>query len=94
MTGGKTVQIKEGYIIKKLGAGYVVVTVGQASKDFNGLIRLNETGAFLWQSILDGADTKEKLIKTMLERYDDLDEIAARQDLDEFLDMVAFALED
>lgn len=53
-------RIKDGYIIKKLGIGYVVVTVGEASKDFNGLIRLNPSGAFLWQSILDGADTRKK----------------------------------
>ena len=42
-------RIKEGYIIRKLGIGYIVVTVGDASDDFNGLIRLNEPGAFLWQ---------------------------------------------
>ncbi len=86
-------KIKDGYIMKKLGAGYVVVTVGQSSKDFNGLIRLNEPGAFLWQSILDGADSKEKLIGKMLERYDDLGRFTAEKDLDEFLEAVAFALE-
>ena len=61
-------KIKEGFIIKKLGIGYIVVTVGDASKDFNGVIRLNETGAFLWQSIQDGADSREKLIQAMLDR--------------------------
>ncbi len=87
-------RVKEGYIIKKLGIGYVVVTVGQASMDFNGLIRLNATGAFLWQSILDGADTRDKLVAAMLERYDGLDERAAREDLEGFLRDVAFALEE
>ena len=85
-------KIKEGYIIKKLGIGYVVVTVGKASSDFNGLIRLNESGAFLWQSILDGADTRQKLIRAMADRYDNLDEVSAGRDLDEFLDTVSFAL--
>ena len=87
-------KIKNGYIMKKLGAGYVVVTVGQSSKEFNGLIRLNETGAFLWQNILDGADSKEKLVTKMLERYEDLKENTARKDLDEFLETVSFALEE
>lgn len=87
-------KIKEGYIIKKLGNGYVVVTVGQASKDFNGLIRLNEPGAYLWQSIQNGADSKEKLLAKMRERYEDLDEFTARKDLDEFLDTVSFALDE
>ena len=87
-------RIKEGYVIKKLGSGYVVVTVGEASKDFNGLIRLNAAGEFLWQSILDGADTRQKLIDAMINRYDDLDEATAANDLDEFLEAVDFALED
>ena len=87
-------RIKEGYIMKKLGSGYVVVTVGKASTEFNGAIRLNGTGAFLWQSILDGADSREKLVKAMLERYEDLDEATANADLSEFLDAVAFALEE
>ena len=85
-------KIKEGFIIKKLGIGYIVVTVGNASKDFNGVIRLNETGAFLWKSIQDGADSREKLIQAMLERYEDLDQETAEKDLDEFLGRVAFAV--
>lgn len=87
-------KIKKGYIIKKLGIGYVVVTVGEASEDFNGLIRLNESGAFLWQRILDGADNRQKLIDAMVNRYDDLDESTAGKDLDEFLDTISFAIEE
>ena len=85
-------KIKEGFIIKKLGIGYIVVTVGDASKDFNGVIRLNETGAFLWQSIQDGADSRGKLVQAMLDRYEDLDQETAEKDLDEFLGKVAFAV--
>ena len=85
MMGEMIMRIKEGYIIKKLGSGFVVVTVGEASREFNGVIRLNGTGAFLWQSILDGADTREKLVSAMTERYDGLDEANAAQDLDGFL---------
>ena len=87
-------RIKEGYVINKLGGGYVVVTVGEASGDFNGLIRLNNTGAFLWENIRDGLNTKEKLIRAMLDYYDDLDEETARKDLDEFLEAVKFAIEE
>ena len=87
-------KIKDGFIIKKLGTGYVVVTVGQASKDFNGMIRLNGAGAFLWNSIREGADTKDKLVAKMLERYEDLDEETARADLEEFLESVKIATEE
>ena len=83
---------KKDYIIKKVGSGFVVVTVGEASKEFNGMIRLNETGAFIWKQLEMGA-TEEELLKLMLERYDDLDEEAAKADLGELLDKIAFSLE-
>lgn len=87
-------RIKEGYIIRKLGDGYVVVAVGEAGREFHGVIRLNDAGAFLWQSIQDGADSRQKLLQAMIDRYDDLDEETAGKDLDEFLENVAFAMEE
>ena len=87
-------KIKEGYVIKKLGTGFVVITIGEASKDFNGMIRLNPAGAFLWNSIKEGADSRDKVVNLMLERYEDLDEATARADLDEFLDSVKIAIEE
>ncbi len=86
-------RIKDGYVLKKLNMGYVVIPVGPASMEFNGMIRLNETGMFLWQSIQDGADSHEKLLAAMMKRYDGLDEDTARRDLDEFLDAADFFLE-
>lgn len=87
-------KIKEGYIINKLGDGFVVVSVGEASNDFNGVIRLNAAGAFIWQSIQDGADSRQKLLQAMADRYEDFDEKIASKDLDDFLENVAFALEE
>ena len=87
-------RIREGYIVNKLGTGYVAVALGEAGEDFNGVIRLNPAGEFLWRSIQEGADTREKLIAAMMERYDDLDEATAGKDLDEFLETVAFCLEE
>ena len=66
---GHKMKIKEGYVIKKLGTGYVVVTVGDASRDFNGVISMNPSGAFLWQRILEGDDSREKLVRAMTPTY-------------------------
>lgn len=87
-------RIKEGYIINKLGDGFVVVSVGEASNDFNGVIRLNAAGAFIWKSIQDGADSRQKLLQAMADHYEDFDEKIASKDLDDFLENVAFALEE
>ena len=87
-------RIRDGFIIQKLGIGYVVVTIGQASRDFNGVISLNASGAFLWRCIQEGADSREKLIAKLLENYEGVDEATAKADLDEFLETIAFAIEE
>ena len=40
-------KIKDGFMLRKVGGQNVVVAVGKASRDFNGIIRLNDTGKFL-----------------------------------------------
>ena len=37
---------KSGFMRRKLGTQEVIVAVGEASKQFSGIIRLNDTGAF------------------------------------------------
>ena len=87
-------KIREGYVINKLGDEFVVVTIGEASKEFNGLIRLNGVGAFLWNKIQEGADSKEKLVQVMIESFEGLDEVTAEKDLEEFLKRIEFALDE
>ncbi len=62
---------------------YVVVPVGKLTLDFNGIINLNETGAFLFELLQEGAE-KEDLLRKMLEEYDVTPEKAAA-DIDVFL---------
>ena len=83
---------REGFIMRQLGNEYMVVAVGEASKAFNGMIRLNETGAFFWENMEQGIE-KAALVDKMLERFDDLDRETAEKDLDEFVAKIQFALE-
>ena len=86
-------KIKEGFVLMKLGDGFVAVATGAACREFNGVLRLNQTGGFLWQRILDGDDTREKLLASMRANYPDLEEATAGADLDAFLGEVSLALE-
>lgn len=43
------IKIKEGFLLRKVAGDHVVVPVGEAGKVFHGMIRLNDTGAFLWE---------------------------------------------
>ena len=40
-------KIKNGFVAKEIAGQYVVVALGQASKIFNGIIKLNESGKFI-----------------------------------------------
>lgn len=62
-------KIKEDFILRKVADSYVVVPVGKMTLDFNGIINLNETGAFLFELLQNGAEEQE-LVEKLLEEYD------------------------
>lgn len=82
-------KIKKDFILRKVADSYVVVPVGKQTLDFNGIINLNETGAFLFGLLQEGAE-KEDLLQKMLEEYDVAPEKAAA-DIDIFLKKAASA---
>ena len=71
-------QINKDFTIQKVGASYVAVPVGETSKSFHGMVRLNETGAFLWKLMAEKDCTEEELVDALLAEYDVEREIAAR----------------
>ena len=76
-------KIKEGFILREVAGSYIVVAVGEAVKNFQGIINLNETGAFLWRLIEKGCD-KDGMVKELLSVYD-VDEKTAAEDVDKFI---------
>ena len=44
-------KLKEGFILRKVGIQYVVAATGKASENFNGMMRLNESGAFAFRLV-------------------------------------------
>ena len=79
-------KIKKGFILREVAGNYIVVATGKAAKNFNGLITLNETGAFLWKCLEENA-TEESLLKDLLAEYD-IDEETAQKDIKAFLNRV------
>ena len=79
-------KIKKDFILRKVADSYVVVPVGKLTLDFNGIINLNESGAFLFEILQKGAE-REELIEKMLEEYDVSREKAAA-DIDIFIQKV------
>ena len=82
-------KIKEGFILREVAGSYIVVAVGNAVKDFNGVINLNETGAFLWKILEKGAE-KEDLISALLAEYEVEAELATK-DIEKFIEKLESA---
>ncbi|HNX93067.1 MAG TPA: PqqD family protein [Syntrophomonas sp.] len=77
-------KIKEGYMLREVAGNSVVVAVGKATLDFNGLITLNGTGAFLWKRLAKET-SQEALLTALLDEYE-IDEAIAKKDIAEFID--------
>ena len=76
-------KIKDNFMLRKVADCYVVVPIGAAVADFNGMINLNEAGAFLWQ-LLENDTTEDDVVAAMLEHYE-VDEEVARNDVKKFI---------
>ena len=70
-------KIKDGFVLREVAGSFIVVAVGDAVKEFNCVINLNETGAFLWKELEKGA-TEEQLRDAILNEYDVDSEIAEK----------------
>jgi len=79
-------RIKNGFMLREISDTFIVVPVGERSIDFNGMITLNESGAFLWKQLSSGKDVqKEELVEALINEYD-IDVETATADIDEFLE--------
>jgi len=70
--------INQDFTIQKVGGSYLAVPVGETSKHFHGMIRLNETGAFLWKLMAEKDCTEADLVDALLAEYEVSREIAER----------------
>ncbi|MDO5392450.1 MAG: PqqD family protein [Eubacteriales bacterium] len=84
---------KNGFILRKLGKEYMVVAIGEAGKSFNGMIRMNEAGEWLWNQMKEDI-SKDELVNRMCSYYDKLSQETAEADLVEFLETVKAAIEE
>lgn len=61
--------IREGFVLRRVMGQAMVIALGDASRDFSGMIKLNDTAADLWQWLADGA-TEEELASRLQEEYE------------------------
>ena len=76
-------KIKNGFVRREVAGNNVVVAVGEMSERFNGMMKLNETGSFLWEKLEAGME-RDELVNCLLEAYN-VDKATAEHGVDTFI---------
>jgi hypothetical protein len=77
-------KINENFLLRDIAGQKVVLPVGEAAEKFNGMIRLNDTGIYLW-TLLEQDTDEAALLSAMLRDYE-IDEETARADIHRFVE--------
>ena len=79
-------QAKKGFVHRSIAGNDVLISVGANVANFNGYIMLNPTASFLWNALLQ-PQTVNTLTIMLTEEFD-VSEETARNDLENFLEML------
>ena len=71
-------KIKKGFVLRQLLGEYVVTGEGLERVNFNKIISLNATAAYLWEQVQDKDFTVEDLAGLLTEKYEVSEEIALK----------------
>lgn len=82
-------KLKENFVLRKVAGSWVVLPLGAATVDFNGMLALNESGAFLWKHLEQGAD-RELLADALVAEYC-ISRTTALEDVDDFYEILVRA---
>lgn len=77
-------KLKEGFITHTVMGTQMMVAAGPATKIFHGLVRSNETAAFIVDCLKEDT-TEEKIVDRLLETYE-VEQSVAKKDVHEILE--------
>ncbi|MDO4328846.1 MAG: PqqD family protein [Lachnospiraceae bacterium] len=61
-------RMKKGFVLREVAGQFMVIATGEASRQFHGMIRLNQTGKEIWQGLSDGL-TEEEIAGKLVQSY-------------------------
>lgn len=77
-------RIKDGFTLRTICGEHVVVGEGLAMVNFNKLLSLNASAAYLWEQVQGRDFTEEDLVALLTDKYE-VSADQARQDVDKML---------
>ena len=82
-------KIKEGFVLRQVLDESIVVASGEASKSFHGMIKLNDSGADIWEWISKGL-SEDEIAEKLAEKYE-LSIEKAKEDTSDMIKQMAEA---
>ena len=79
-------KIKDGFVVREIAGQSIVVALGAASKKFNGMIKLNDTGRVIWDMLAAGK-AEEDIVDRFVSEYD-VEKDAAKRDVSAFIEVL------
>ena len=62
-------KIKKGFVLREMCGEHIVTGEGLENINFNKLITLNSSAAFLWQEVVGKEFTAEEMAQLLIDRY-------------------------
>ena len=79
-------RIREGLVLRKVGETWAVFPINEALKQYGNIMKLNDTGALLW-NMLQKECSKEELCTALIEEYE-IDNNTAENAVGSFVDVM------
>ena len=83
-------KLKYEFVINNVAGETVAVSVGNNDGRFNGYIKLNETGAFIFK-MLKNDTAREEIINALMKQYPDATQDAAEESVDSLIEQLSKA---
>ena len=80
-------KIREDFLLSIISGKNIVVPTGRKAVDFNGMITLNNTGAYLWK-LLESDRSEDELVACILKDYPEAEEAFARDCVRDFVNQL------
>lgn len=77
-------RLKDDFILHNTGEDFVIIATGEATKNFNGIIKLNNIGGEI-VGLLTTDISEEEIIKAIVEKYE-VEYETAKEDILNLLD--------
>ena len=79
-------KLKKDFALRKFMGTWVVMAVGEETKNFHHMLKLNDTGVMLWNLLAEGTD-RESLAAALVAEYG-IDQATALGDVDDFIESI------